>query len=57
MDNQAIPKQKNMARGIMLPGLKLYHPAIVKKQPAASTKTDLWTMEYDRKPRDRPTQL
>lgn len=29
MDNQAIPKQKNMARGIMLRGLKLYHPAIV----------------------------
>lgn len=55
MDNQAIPKQKNMARGIMLRGLKLYHPATVKKQPAASTKTDLWTMEYDRKPGDRPT--
>lgn len=57
MDNQAIPKQKNMARGIMLHGLKLYHPAIVKKQHAASTERDLWTMEHDRKPRDKPIQL
>lgn len=57
MDNQAIPKQKNMARGIMLHGLKLYLLAIVKKQPAASTKRDLWTMEHDRKPRDKPIQL
>lgn len=56
MDNQAIPKQKNMAR-VMLRGLKLYHPAIVKKHHAASTERDLWTMEHDRKPRDKPIQL
>lgn len=57
MDNQAIPKQKNMAGSIMLRGLKLYHPAIVDKQHTASTKTDLWTVERARNPRDNPMQL
>lgn len=40
MDSQSNPKQKNTARD-MLSGLKLYHPAIVKKQHAASTKTKM----------------
>ena len=55
---KGILRKKNEAGRVRFPNLRLYYDAIIiKKTYGAGTKTEIRSMEHDRKPRNKPKDL
>ena len=54
---KAVLRKKNGARGINLPGFRLYHKASHQDSIVLAQKQNYRPMEQDRKPRNKPMHL